>query len=276
MISSLSRRRRARQFSGFLGSPPRITSGSFCVLGVEFTPWAAPGLFCVLGSAFSLWVVPGAFCVLRSFIFLLGFLKVFRNFNVRVWSVSCVIGLGSLVRAFFFLVLPTPRAVLGPTRSLFSRLFAFLPSRRPPHAVRGHGLGNRAAKQRHGTEGLSCSFFCRPADALLSSEPGGSQRNLATHTAYVLSSFFCDARCFVFSFGMCFRLGTSPPRGTVGCATFPFRVGFRLLSRSPATMMVACGRVLNSVSLVFAPVFSFNSPSFVSLPPPRRRYAEGF
>ena len=27
------------------------------------------------------------------------------------------------------------------------------------------------------------------------------------------------------------RLGTSPPRGTVGCATFPFRVGFRLLSR---------------------------------------------
>ena len=32
---------------------------------------------------------------------------------------------------------------------------------------------------------------------------------------------------------MCFRLGTSPPRGTVGCATFPFRVGFRLFSRSP-------------------------------------------
>ena len=32
---------------------------------------------------------------------------------------------------------------------------------------------------------------------------------------------------------MRFRLGTSPPRGTVGCATFPFRVGFRLLSRPP-------------------------------------------
>ena len=30
---------------------------------------------------------------------------------------------------------------------------------------------------------------------------------------------------------MRFRLGTSPPHGTVGCATFPFRVGFRLLSR---------------------------------------------
>ena len=46
-----------------------------------------------------------SWCFLRLeiFIFLLGLLKVFRNFNVRVWSVSCVIGLGSLVRAFFFL-----------------------------------------------------------------------------------------------------------------------------------------------------------------------------
>ena len=50
---------------------------------------------------------------------------------------------------------------------------------------------------------------------------------------YVLSSFLRDARCFVFSFDMRFRLGTFPPRGTVGCATFPFRVGFRLLSRPP-------------------------------------------
>ena len=72
VISSLSRRRRARQVSSFLGSPPWITSGSFCVLGFEFTPWVAPDLFCVLGSAFSLWVVPGAFCVLRSSCFSLG------------------------------------------------------------------------------------------------------------------------------------------------------------------------------------------------------------
>ena len=34
---------------------------------------------------------------------------------------------------------------------------------------------------------------------------------------------------------MRFRLGTSPPRGTVGCATFPFCVGFRLWSRPPRT-----------------------------------------
>jgi len=77
VISWLSRRRRARLFSGFLGSPPWITSGTFCVLGFEFTPWVAPGLFCVLGSAFPLWVFPGAFCILRSSSFSLGSLRCF-------------------------------------------------------------------------------------------------------------------------------------------------------------------------------------------------------
>ena len=93
-----------------------------------------------------------------------------------------MIGLDSLVRAIYiFLVLPTPRA--GPGVVPFARLFAFLPSRRPPDSVRGHGLGNRAAKQRHGTVGFSCYvFFCRPTDALLISEPGGGQGNLASCT----------------------------------------------------------------------------------------------
>ena len=166
MISSRSRRRRARQFSGFLGSPPWIFLVPFLRLGI-----------CVFSLS-------GSWCFLRLeiFFFLLGFLQVFRNFIVRVWSVSWVIGLGSLVRAFFFLVLPTPCSVLGPGWSLFARLFVFRPSRRPPHSVRGRGLGNRAAQQRHRTVDFSCSFFCRRADALLSSEPGGGQRNLATHT----------------------------------------------------------------------------------------------
>ena len=46
-------------------------------------------------------------------------------------------------------------------------------------------------------------FFFRPADALLSSKPGGGQGNLATHTVaqdcMFLSSFLCDACYFVFS-----------------------------------------------------------------------------
>ena len=139
------------------------------------------------------------------------------------------------VRLFLILlVLPTPPSVLGLGWSLFARLFAFLPSRRPPHSVRGHGLGNRAAKQRHGT-GFPGSFFVCVVLPTPSSAPsrGGGQGNLATHSGtglYVLSSFLCDARCFVFSFDMRSRLGTPPSRGTVGCATFQFRVGFHLLS----------------------------------------------
>ena len=100
------------------------------------------------------------FLRLEIFIFLLGFLEVFWNFNVRGWSVSCVIGLGSLVRAFyFFLVLPTPPLSAGPGVVSFCSSVAFLPSRRPPHSVRGHGMGNRAAKHRRGIIGFSCSFF---------------------------------------------------------------------------------------------------------------------
>ena len=125
-----------------------------------------------------------------------------------------MIGLGSLVRAFFFL--PTPRSVLGLGWSLFARLFAFLPSRRPPHSVRGHSLGNRAAKQRRGTGFPGSFFFCvlLPTPSSAPSR-GGGQGNLATHSGtglYVLFSFLGDARCFVFSFDMRFRLGTPPSR----------------------------------------------------------------
>ena len=71
-----------------------------------------------------------------------------------------MIGLGRLVRAFYiFLFLPTPRSVLGPGLSLLLVCLLFFRPADPPHSVRGHGLGNRAAKQRHGTVGFSCSFF---------------------------------------------------------------------------------------------------------------------
>ena len=98
---------------------------------------------------------------MRSSSFSLGCLRCFGIFNIGVWSVSCVMGLGSLVRAFFYsLSHRPPRSMLGPGWSLFARLFAFLlPSRRHPHAVVGHGLGNRAAERRHGTVGFSYSFF---------------------------------------------------------------------------------------------------------------------
>ena len=76
-----------------------------------------------------LWVLPldcfWCFLRLEIFVFLLGLLQVFRNFSVRVWGVSSVIGLGSLVSALFFLVLPTPPLSAGPGVVLFVCLFAF-------------------------------------------------------------------------------------------------------------------------------------------------------
>ena len=112
-------------------------------------------------------------------------------------------------------------------------------------------------------------FLCRPADALLSSEPGGGHGNLATHTeaqdCVFLSYVLCDACYFCFLFAMRFQLRTSPPRGTVGCVP-PFHcvLVFAFLSRPT---MVACGRALTLVSLVIASAFSFKSPFFVSPPP---------
>ena len=122
----------SRQFSGFLGSPPWITSGTFCVLGFKFTPWVASDLFCVLGSAFSLWVFPGAFCVLRSPSFSLGSLRRFGIYRqglerlLRDWAGQ----LGSCV--FIFLVLPTPRSVLGPEWSLLLVCLLFFRPADPP------------------------------------------------------------------------------------------------------------------------------------------------
>ena len=88
------------------------------------------------------WVVL-AFLRLELFIFLLGLFQVFRNFNVRVWGLFCVIGLGSLVPAFFFSC-PTdpPRSVLGPGWSLlFVCLPFFSPSCRPPPLSAWPGSG---------------------------------------------------------------------------------------------------------------------------------------
>ena len=48
-----------------------------------------------------------------------------------------------------------------------------------------------------------------------------------------MSSFLFDTRYFVFSLLRDLSSALPPPRGSVGCATFPFRVGFRLLSHPP-------------------------------------------
>ena len=87
-------------------------SGSFCVLGFEFP----------LGCSW-------CFLRLEIFIFSLGCLRCFGIFNVRVWNVSFLIGLGTLVRAFFSSLFSCPadppRSVLGPGRFFFARVLAF-------------------------------------------------------------------------------------------------------------------------------------------------------
>ena len=161
-------------------------------MGFEFTPWVPSGLFCVLVSAFSLWVVIGAFCVLESSSFFLSLERLLRD-----WA-------GQLGSCAFFLVLQTPRSVLGPGWSYFSRQFAFpgwsyyarpfafLPSRRPPHSIRGHGLGNRAAKHRHGTVGFSCSFSCVVLPKSSSAPSRGAARVIWLFTRWHRTA------CFVF------------------------------------------------------------------------------
>ena len=67
--------------------------------------WVPLGLFLVVSASWDLSFLLGySWCCMRLeiFIFLLGLLQVFNNFMDRSWGVSCVIGLGSLVPAFFF------------------------------------------------------------------------------------------------------------------------------------------------------------------------------
>ena len=83
-----------------------------------------------------------------------------------------------------------------------------------------------------------------------------------------MSSFLCDARYFAFSLCYAFSVRHFPPsRDCCGLCHLSISWWFSLfVSPIPATI-VACGTVLTLVSLVFAPVFSFNSPFFVSAPP---------
>ena len=80
----------------------------------------------------------------------------------------------------------------------------------------------------------------------------------------------------LFSLYYMFSARRFPPLATVGCATFQFSCWLSAVGLAPPATMVACGRVLILVSLVLAPVFSFNSPFFVSPPRHADDTREGF
>ena len=180
--------------------PPRSTVFRFS----GFSPWVVSGSFCVLGSEFISLGCSWCFLRLEIFIFLLGLFQVFRNFNVRVWGVSCVIGLGSLVPAFFFLSYCPPPLSAGPGVVPFcsSVCFSSVPPTPPLNAGPWSGSSGRQTEARD-RRFFVFIFFCRPADALLSSEPGGGQGKLATHTVaqdcmFCLFPFWCTLFCFLF------------------------------------------------------------------------------
>ena len=139
-------------------------------------------------------------------------LRCFLSFKVRVWGISCLIGLG------------------------WGDSCVFSPGR-PPCSVLGHGLGNRAAKMGHGTVVFSVRFFFVLPTPSSASSRGGGQGNLATHTVAQDCALFCFfsllSLLICLLFVIRFQLGTSPSRGTVGCATLPFRVGFHISSFHP-------------------------------------------
>ena len=122
------------------------------------------------------------------------------------------------------------------------------------------------------------AFFCCPTDDLVSSEPGAGQGNLATHTV-AQNCMFCLLffLMHVMLFYLCYAFSARHFPALAGLwvvQPFRFVLVFAFCLAPPATMVV-CGKVLTLVSLVLAPVF-FNSPFFVSPPPPRERYAGGF
>ena len=86
------------------------------------------------------------------------------------------------MRFIFFVVLPTPRSVLGPGWSLFARLLTFFRPADPPNQYGAMVWVIGPLNRGTGLQVFRVRFFCRPADALLSSEPGGGQGKLATHT----------------------------------------------------------------------------------------------
>ena len=155
----------------------------------------------------------------------------FRAFFYWVWGGS----------NHFFLVLPTPLAPAPALCRVRVRVFT------PP------------------SEAQDCCFFVfvqfRPADALLSSEPGGDQGTLFARNVVqgyvrvcVPSFIFCALYLFYFFSS---TKHFPPPRGAVGVATFhPWYLSFPRLT--PAMAMVR-GRFWHNFSLVLAPVFPFRS-----------------
>ena len=156
---------------------------------------------------------------------------VFLNFKVRVWDVSCLIGVCILVSAFVFRPTDSPRSVLGSGWPLFFVcLLLFFRPADPPHSVLGHGWANRAAKLRRGTIGFSCSFFFFVLPTPSSPPSRGAARVIWLLTLWHRIVCFCLTFfvMHVILFSLCYTFSARrfPLLATVGWTTFSFSCWF--------------------------------------------------
>ena len=225
MVSRLSHRRRARQFSVFLGFPWVV---------LVFSEFWGQGLGCFWSD----WTGHVGSCV--------------------------------------FFVLPTPRSYwagwFGCLVVVVVVVVVVFPSCRPTHSVLVHGLGNRAAKLRHG----NVVFFVFVSFFVLSGAARVIWLVILWHrTVCVFSYFLCDACYFVFSF-YAFSARHFPPSRDCGlchlsisCWFSPFRLATRHDGGLRDGFDVGFSCQSACVLLQFA--FLRLAP-----PPPRWRFAGGF
>ena len=129
----------------------------------------------------------------------------FRNLHVRVWSVSCVIGLGRLLRAFnFFFLSYRPLAQCWARGCPFCSSVCF--SSVPPTPPTQYGAMVWVIGPL--TEVRDCRFFVFVFFVVLPTPSSAPSRG-AVRVIWLLTQwhrtarfvfFPCDARCFVFSF----------------------------------------------------------------------------
>ena len=120
------------------------------------------------------------------------------------------------------------------------------------------------------SEAQDCPFFAfiqfRPADALLSLEPGADQGTLFAHN--VVQGYIWDCVLSIYFFNVVFvvldRLNTPPPRGAVGDVTF--HSGYLSFPHLTPAMLVVRGKFWRDFSLVLAPVFPFLSTKVCIVP----------
>ena len=132
----------------------------------------------------------------------------------------------------------------------------FIMSCRTPCSVPGQGSGETSLSEAQG-----CRFFVmiqfRPADALLSPEPGGDQRALFARNVvqgYVRVCVSNFIFCVLYTFYVVFSAKRLPPSRGCRCCHFPSRVFVVSSSNSPPCRWPA-GGFSYDLSLVLAPVF---------------------